>query len=172
MSTTTIHQDGGNGKPQTGLPVQTGPVYHCPTCGAPARRLIPYSENSLPGGHLDEWGDHVAYLDLPAGCRRAGHPARVAVLGSAVASLTFPYDAGGRATTEECVALIRRTLDALAQEVGPEPAHDPAASIVYRLLAGRLTPDAAVTEINELCHFGVVGALETEPEFAWQGVGR
>ena len=167
MSTITIHQDGGNGKPQT------GPVYHCPTCGAPARRLIPYSEHALPGGHLDEWGDHVAYLDLPAACRQAGHPARVAVLGSAVASLTFPYDAGGRVATEECVALIRQTLDTLAQEVGPQPVPlDPAASIVYRLLAGTLTPEAAIAEINELCHFGVVGALETEPEFAWQEVAR
>lgn len=145
MSTTTIHQDGGNDKPQT------GPVYHCPACGAPAHRLIPYSEYAIGGGHLDEWGDHIAYLDLPAPCKQAGHPARVAILGHAVASLVFPYDAhGGCATTAECVALIRQTLDTLAQEIISQPAHDPAASIVYRLLAGLLSPQAAIEHIHAL----------------------
>lgn len=153
MSAITISQNAGNGKSQT------GPVYRCPACGAPARRLIPYSENAIGGGHLDEWGDHIAYLDLPASCRQAGHPARVATLGNAVASLTFPYDSnGGRATTEQCIALIRQTLDTLAREVGPQPAHDPAASIVYRLLAGLLSPQAAIEHIHAL-----VGACSPRP---------
>lgn len=129
---------------------QIGPVYHCPACGAPARRLIPYAENAIGGSRLDEWGDHIAYLDLPAACRQAGHPARVAILGSVVVSLIFPYDTnGGRATTDECVALIRQALDTLARIV-PPPAHDPAAAIVYRLLAGLLTPENAIGEIRAL----------------------
>lgn len=144
MNAHILSQHAGNGKPQT------GPVYRCPICGAPAHRLIPYSQYALPGGHLDDWGDHIAYLDLPTSCRQAGHPARVAVLGHAVASLVFPYDShGGHATTEECITLIRQALDTLAQIGQPSP-HDPAASIVYRLLAGLLSPQAAIEHIHAL----------------------
>ena len=128
--------------------VQTGPIYHCPTCGATAKCLIPHSN----GGHLAAWRDHIAYLDLPAPCRQANHPTRVAVLGAACTPLAFPYDDDATsATTEECVALIREALDRIVQETGPTGApHDPAANIVYRLLAGVLAPEPAIAEIREL----------------------
>jgi len=138
---------------QTGLPVQTGPVYHCPTCNAVVRRLIPYRAIISPGGQLDVWGDHIAYLDLPTACKRDLHPARVAVFGVAIVPLIFPgdHDKYHPITTEECVELLQQAIARLVREVGPHPpAHDPAASIVYRLLAGILAPQAAITEIRTL----------------------
>ena len=129
---------------------QTGPVYHCPVCGKPAYRLIPYSEHATGNGHLDAWGDHIAYLDLRASCRADGHPARVAILGTAIAPLIFPRSPDGTVVTGECVALIRQTIDTLAQEAGPHATHDPAAAIVYRLMAGLISPQAAVEEIHAL----------------------
>lgn len=46
---------------------------------------------------------------------------------------------------------------------------DPAAGIVCRLLVGALTPEAAVQDIRELVHFGILGALdEPEPEYIFQ----
>jgi hypothetical protein len=132
--------------------IQTGPVYHCPTCNAAVRRLIPYHD-IISGGHLDAWGDHIAYLDLPLTCKRALHPARVAVFGAAVIPLVFPgdHDRHHPVTTEECIILLQQALARLVREVGPRPpTHDPAASIVYRLVAGVLAPQAAIVEIRAL----------------------
>jgi len=137
--------------------LQTGPVYRCPVCGTVARRLIPYYEVISPGGHLDAWGDHIAYLDLPTTCKAAGHPARVAVFGSAILPLIFPGDRDREyhTTTEECVERIQKALERIVQEVGPHPATpDPAASIVYRLVAGVLAPEPAIQEIRSLAMAG------------------
>jgi hypothetical protein len=133
--------------------IQTGPVYHCPTCNAAVRRLIPYRAIISPGGHLDAWGDHIAYLDLPLVCKKALHPARVAVFGAAIVPLVFPgdHDRHHHVTTEECVTLLQQALAQIVREVGPRPTiHDPAASIVYRLVAGVLAPQAAIVEIRAL----------------------
>jgi hypothetical protein len=146
----------------TQFTIQTGPIYHCPTCNATARCLIPYREIISPGGHLDAWGDHIAYLDLPIACKQALHPARIAVFGTAAIPLIFPGDHSALAaqdkctrhhhvTTEECVALLQQAIAQIVREVGPEkPTHDPAASIVCRLVAGILAPNAAIAEIRQL----------------------
>ena len=176
MSNTILHPTVTNGKIQTGLPVQTGPVYHCPECNAVVRHLIPYRDIISPGGHLDAWGDHIAYLDLPTACKQALHPARVAVFGAAAVPLIFPGDPSALAaqdqctrhhhvTTEECVALLQQAIAQIIREVGPhKPAHDPAASIVYRLVAGILAPQAAIAEIREMTQSAILAALNAQPQ--------
>jgi len=154
---------------------QTGPLYYCPVCGEPAYRLIPYSEHATGNGHLDAWGDHIAYLDLHPDCREAGHPARVAILGAAVAPLIFPRGPDGTVITGECVALIRQTLDTLAQEAGPQAAHEPVAAIVYRLAAGLISPQAAVEEIHALVeaplkNTGIVGKPYFVESSGYEGI--
>ncbi len=152
--------------------IQTGPVYHCPKCNAVARRLIPYREIISAGGHLDAWGDHIAYLDLPDACKQALHPARVAVFGTAVLPLIFPCDRTRHhtTTTEECIALLQQAIAQIIRKVGPhKPVHDPAVSIVHRLIAGLIAPQAAITEIRELVHFATPAVLQVpEPVLAFQ----
>lgn len=129
---------------------QVGPVYRCWVCGKPARGLWPYTDIVAMGCPtlLDDWADHIAYLDLPQSCIRGGHPSRVARLGAAITPLDFPTPDRG---VEERIAAIRRALDLLVRQVGPRGVpEDPAASIVYRLLAGVLAPEVAIREIRAL----------------------
>lgn len=128
--------------------IQIGPVYHCWTCGAPASGLLGWRE-AMCGAptFLDDWADHIAYLRLPKSCDQAGHPHRVARLGAAITPLRWDEDG----PVEARVAAIRQALDDLVRQVGPRGApEDPAASIVYRLLAGVLAPEVAIREIRAL----------------------
>ncbi len=138
------------------IPVQTGPVYHCFTCGAVAQGLRTWADLPKWDGYspLDQWGEHIAYLVLPA-CP-ASHIHRVAKLGDCITPLAFvQHTARGEwhKTIAANIQAIRDALAALAAAV-PESernaARDPAASIVLRLLAGLMTPAAAMDQIRQL----------------------
>jgi hypothetical protein len=138
------------------IPIQTGPVYHCFTCGAVAQGLRTWADLPKWDGysHPDAWGEHIAYLVLPA-CP-ASHIHRVAKLGECVTPLTFvQHTARGEwhKTVAANIQAIRDALAALAAAV-PESersaSHDPAASIVLSLLAGLMTPAAAMDQIRQL----------------------
>jgi hypothetical protein len=138
----------------TRTPIQVGPVYTCWVCGAPAKGLRGYRETIVGPTVLDDWADHIAYLRLPESCRLRHHPTRVARLGAAITPLRFAYDndPGYPESVEERIRAIQEAVARLAREVGPQgaPEPDPAASIVYRLLAGVLAPETAIEEIREL----------------------
>lgn len=147
--------------------VQIGPPWACFECGAPAR-LACYTEFLSPmAAHkpLDVWAEHIWYLlDLPC-----SHPSRVARLGDAIVSLTFPYDGvptSVRRTREqqahnerEAILLVREALATIAATHGPNPQADPAAAIVWSLIAGAITPDAAAAEIREITRSAALAAL-------------
>jgi hypothetical protein len=56
--------------------------------------------------------------------------------------------------TEQAIARIREALVAIAAVHGPSPETDPAAAIVWRLVAGTTTPNGAIREIHELIRSG------------------
>lgn len=134
--------------------IQVGPVYTCWVCGAPARGLRGFRETIGGPTVLDDWADHIAYLRLPESCLRQHHPTRVARLGAAITPLVFHYDSNpyNPEPVEERIRTIREAIARIAREYGPQgpPAADPAAGIVYRLLAGILAPEQAIREIREL----------------------
>jgi hypothetical protein len=156
MSSHIVHPGAGNGK------VQTGPVYHCPQCGAACQGILTAEQAHAPFGGappwMRDWTDHVGYLDRPARCRRERHfGARVVRLGAAILPVDWPDHTPNR----DKIAAIRRALDRIARQVGPQGApHDPAASIVYRLLAGVLTPQRAIENIREFARLGALDAPE------------
>jgi len=156
-NTNILHPTAGNGN------IQTGPVYHCPQCGAACKGVNSAEQAHAPFGGvplwMQDWADHVAYLDRPARCRRERHfGARVVRLGAAILSVDWP----DRAPDEDKIAAIRQALDRIAHEIGPQGApHDPAASIVYRLLAGVLPPQRAIADIREFVRFGAPIAPRT-----------
>lgn len=137
------------------LPVQTGPVYHCFVCGQPARGLRPWPVVPLQPCALDDWADHVAYLELTCPCSHT-HPgcSRVARLGEAITPLAFadddlPYQ--DRVTAN--VTAVRKAVRLMAQVVPLDDRQtDPARRIVFALLAGTLSPEAAIRAIRELAH--------------------
>jgi len=140
---------------------QLGPPYVCFTCGAPSTGIRCYLEFLSPRAipkPLDTWGEYIWYLWLPQSCREAGHSARVVRLNDAIAPLA-------QATIER----VQAALAVIAAAHGPNPKADPAASIVWQLVAGTITPADAIARIGALCHQAVVGALETEPVLLhWQ----
>ncbi len=161
MSSTIIPDNGNN-------TIQTGPVYCCPECGAACTGIDSAEEAHAVFGALprwmQDWKDHVGYLKRAARCGDERHfGCRVVRLGAAI----LPVDWPRHTPEEERIVIIREALDRIAQEVGPAGApHAPAASIVYRLLAGVLAPQTAITEIRELVHSAE--APEPEPEYIFQ----
>ena len=155
--------------------VQTGPPWHCFECGAPATRLACYDEflppNAIPKP-VDRWGAHIWYLYLPAACRQAGHVARVARLGDAITPLMLYDPSAPRATgkiemierEEQAIARIREALARIAAAHGPNPQADPTAAIVWKLIAGAITPEAAIAEIREMTQSAVLAALDVQPQ--------
>jgi hypothetical protein len=156
-------------------PTQIGPPWKCFDCGAPAR-LACYTDYHNPRAipkPLDTWGAHIWYLlDLPC-----SHPPRVARLGDAITPLLFPYDHDDTRRTQqeqadnerESIRLIREALADIAALHGPNPQADPAAAIVWRLVAGAITPETAIREIREIVQSAMLAALDAqpEPEFAF-----
>lgn len=138
--------------PTSTIPVQPGPVYTCFTCGGPARLDRAFSQmNRQYGGsgygllELDEWGDYIWYLRKPCRCR----PERVVRLGDCLAPL-YPRDADYGLSPAD-IPRVRQALAAIAAAVPPGGRScDPAAAVVYRLLAGWLSPDGAIAEIRAL----------------------
>ena len=140
MNDRILAQPAGNGK------IQTAPPYHCPTCGAPIREVLQYSHFISPTAlrkPLDDLAEHLHYLN----CHTCGKCQRVARVGDAVLPFDWPRDV----TPEEEARVLARLVKHLVVEAGPQQdGGDPAASIVWRLLAGTLAPLAAIGEIHAL----------------------
>lgn len=125
------------------LPVQTGPDYHCFKCGAKGATLVAYFWPC--GSPLDAWSLYIWYLKLPCGCR---HASRVVRLGDCIAPLAIS-DPSGLSPAD--IPAIQATLKAIACAIPPEQRQrDPATRIVYALLAGSVTPYAAIAELQAL----------------------
>lgn len=152
---------------------QIGPPWHCFECGAEVEDIdcyLKYLSKKGTAKPLDTWGEHIWYLRLPAPCRQAGHTVRVARLGDAITPLITYEDGRGE---DQAIANVREALATIAAVHGANPSTDPAAKIVYRLVAGAITPGAAVEEVRELCHSGVLGALEApDQDLAFQEVAN
>jgi hypothetical protein len=123
---------------ETMVPVQTGPVYHCFACSGPATLF----QNFRPcGSLLDQWSNHIWYLKLDCKCNP-----RVVRLGDCIAPL---ISSGLDGLTPGDIPLIRAGLEAIAHAIPlDERCVDPAAWVVYNLLAGTLSPDQAICQIK------------------------
>jgi hypothetical protein len=137
--------------------IQTEQPYHCPECGAPIppRRILHYSRFRSPNAihkPLDDFEDHVNYLH----CVYCHCCSRVARLGNAI----LPFDWPDNCDAEQEARTVAQALARIVQEIGPQgTACDPAAAIVYRLIAGTLAPQLAITQIRELVDRAMAGAL-------------
>ena len=155
MHTSTQTQTAAPTLAQATSPIQKGPVYHCFTCGAPALGLRTWAEMPKWDGYspLDQWGEHIAYLTLPA-CP-ASHLHRVAKLENGITPLAFASHSGSDwpRTVSANIQAVRDALAALAAAI-PESErhtpHDAAAHIVFSLMAGVMTPGAAIEKIRRL----------------------
>jgi len=145
--------------------IQTGEPYRCPNCGAAIRKILHYNDY---GGHacwkpLDAYGNHLHYLS----CYNCNKVTRVAQIGSTV----LPFDWPMNVTGEGEARTIQAALTEIIRQVGPQGgSQDPAASIVYRLLAGTLAPEAAISQIRAIVDGAMAGMLVEEPVPLFHGV--
>lgn len=148
MTDRIIHNDGKNA-------IQTEQPYRCPACGASIRRILFYRDYMPLVGRwkpLDDFADHFNYLD----CKACGKCSRVARLGDAVLPFEWPENCDG----EQEARTVAQALARIVAEIGPQGATcDPAAAIVYRLIAGTLGPQNAIAQIRDLVDRAMVGAL-------------
>jgi len=138
---------------------------HCFECGAPVDGVSCYLEFLSPQAipnNVDPWGKYIWYLKLSDSCRDAGHRSRVIRLGDVIAQL----GAREKAVTVEQIREELAQLAALPESQSSKP--DPTERIVYQLVAGQITPDAAIAEIRELVRLGVVGALLPGGAEGWE----
>lgn len=154
MSSTIILENGNSA-------IQTAPPYTCPTCGEPIRRVLKYNNYHNPTAAwkpLDDFGEHVQYLNCTA-CHTC---TRVVRLGDAILPFHWPdsVDAEGEAR------IVAQGIAHIIEMIGPQDGTDPVAAIVYRLLAGVLAPETAITEIRELVHS--VQVPEPQPKYIFQ----
>lgn len=125
--------------------IQTAPPYHCPACGAAIRQVLRYNDYRNPAAiwkPLDDFGEHLQYLNCTA-CHTC---TRVVRVGDAILPFQWPANANG----EEEARVVAQGIADIIERVGPQGGTDPAASIVYRLLAGVLAPETAIVEIRKL----------------------
>ena len=137
---------------QVSIPLQRGPRYHCWVCGAPATGLATWAALPKASGYspLDAWGEHISYLTLP-NCP-SDHPARVAQLGRWITPLVFMERAQGQSLQQTWDTNVQAVRDALAGIAAAVPegerAPDRTTQLVYQLLGGHITPDAAIRELR------------------------
>lgn len=126
---------------ETDIPVQTGPVYHCFNCGAsPATFTASFR---ACGSALDAWSLYIWYLKLPCRCETAS---RVVRLGDWIAPLKV---SGPEGLTSADIPAIQIALQAILKVMPPDKQpRDPAARIVYNLLAGSVSPVEAITQLH------------------------
>ena len=129
------------------VPVQTGPLYKCFECGLPMLVNVHFNQIPMGSGYspLDEFQDHIWYVKKDCSCQ----PGRVVRLGDCIAPLV---PSGPRNTlTPADIPAIRAALAAIASAVREEDRTcEPAAKIVYGLLAGHVSPEHAIEQIRAL----------------------
>ncbi|MCP4542670.1 MAG: hypothetical protein GY832_36570 [Chloroflexi bacterium] len=145
MDNSIIDPHAGNGN----HPIQTRPPYHCPHCQNPVPRVLEYNAYRNPHAAwkpLDDLGEHLVYLH----CEPCNTAHRAARLGFVILPFDWPptVDAQGEARTlTAALAEIARLTD---PQPGDDTGIDPFAAIIYRTLAGTITPQAAILEIRQL----------------------
>jgi len=149
------------------MPIQIGPVYVCFQCGQTAAGLDPWPINHGNPSPLDDWADHVASLRLTCGCKNAS---RVAMLGDAITPLCFHENVHGFGSWREFVyANVSRVREAVAFLAASVPenerTNDPAARVVYGLLAGTLAPEQAIARIRAMREAISPGRERDRPRF-------
>ncbi len=128
------------------IPVQTGPLYKCFECGQPMLVAMHFNQIPMGGGYspLNEFQDHIWYVDKNCKCQTN----RVVRLGDCIAPLV---PSGTNGLTPDDIPAIRAALTTLARAVRAEDRTcEPAAKIVYGLLAGLVSPVHAVEQIRAL----------------------
>jgi len=147
--------------------IQTTAPYTCPTCGAAITHILHYPDWTSPRAvrkPLDDLGQHLDYLlcDDCDGCHR------VARLGDII----LPFGWPPQCTAVDELQVITAALTAILERYGPQGTGDPAAAIVYRLLAGSSTPGAAIDAIRQLARDEAREAMMPgEPVFSFSEVG-
>jgi len=138
--------------------VQTGPAYVCPGCGKPvdfARWsngvcMQPAWNNSVSR----EWEGYVFYMrHVDRQDKSCEEKLRFARLGDCITPVVFTseveepnYDK----RINKNIAEIRAALDVIAKAVRPEDRkNDTASKVVYGLMAGTMTPDAALSMLRD-----------------------
>ncbi len=131
----------------TNIPVQTGPLYQCFECGQPMLVNLRFNQIPMGGGYspLDEFQEHIWYVKKDCKCQ----PQRVVRLGDCIAPL-MPSGPRNTLTAIDIPAIIAG-LAAIARTVRPEDRTcEPAAKIVYGLLAGHVSPEHAIDQIRAI----------------------
>ncbi|MEK7441605.1 MAG: hypothetical protein AABZ78_12465 [Chloroflexota bacterium] len=145
---------------QTQIPtVQTGPAYVCPVCGKPidfARWSNgAYMQPNWNNAVSREWEAYVYYMrHVDRGEEKTCKEAlRFVRLGDCITPIVFTPEEetpNYNKRINEDVRRIRAALDVIAKAVRPEDQkNDVASKVVYGLLAGTMTPDAALEMLRD-----------------------
>jgi hypothetical protein len=144
---------------QTQVPtIQTGPAYVCPGCGKPIDFVFwsngAYLQPNWNNATSREWEKYVYYLHhVDRQNKTCKQPLRFVRLGDCITPVVLTSETEMPNYAERInqnVCEIRAALDAIAKAVRPEDRENDAASkVVYGLMAGRLTPDAALSMLRD-----------------------
>lgn len=132
--------------------VQRGPQYQCPHCGDPIHvELLPWM--CPTNTELDQWTSYLHWIPMSA-CHCGDKRRWVVKWGSYITPAPI-NQAPARDFDEKIknnIAAIREALARIAREapLAAGRAPDPAAGLVWKLMAGRLSPDAAILAFHDL----------------------
>ena len=119
-------------------PVQIGEPFRCWECGSHDQGGMFLIIDRSP---LEAYTDHIYYMRLSC-----GHNPRCLRLGDAIAPLQ-PLDR----SIDENLACVRDGLAHLAKAVPTDKQNqEPVSKIVYLLVAGRISPQTAITQLRGL----------------------
>jgi hypothetical protein len=119
-------------------PIQIGEPFHCWECGTLDQGGMYLIIDHSP---LEAYADHIYYMRLSC-----GHNNRCVRLGDAVVPLQ-PLNG----YVAENLAHVREGLEELIRRVQPErQKQEPVTKIVYLLLAGRISPQTAISQLRRL----------------------
>ena len=144
---------------QTQVPtVQTGPAYVCPGCGKPIDFTQwsngAYMQPNWNNAVSRQWEGYVYYMHhADHGEEGTCNPLRFVRLGDCITPVMFTSESEMPKYDERInqnVREIRAALDEIAKAVRPEDReNDVASKVVYGLMAGTMTPDAALSMLRD-----------------------
>jgi len=138
--------------------VQTGPAYVCPGCGKPIDFTQwsngVYMQPNWNNAVSREWEQYVYYMHhADHGEEGTCKPLRFVRLGDCITPVVLTSETEMPNYAERInqnVREIRAALDEIAKAVRPEDRENDAASkVVYGLMAGTMTPDAALSMLRD-----------------------
>lgn len=138
--------------------VQTGPAYVCPGCGKPIDFTRwsngVYMQPNWNNPVSREWEGYVYYMHhVDRGEEKTCNPLRFVRLGDCIAPVVLTSETempNYIQRINQNVREIRAALDEIAKAVRPEDRkNDVASKVVYGLMAGTMTPDAALSMLRD-----------------------